>query len=87
MPNPPYSGTVIIIKENQDGLNVKCWNYAEIPDGTPMPKGPAALESALFTAMDTSKGDTHIHRMFSTRTATKTGFGQLIDAKFPDTGA
>lgn len=83
MPNPPYSGGVIILKENQDGINARVYHFDEVAAGTPIPKGVAGLENMMVAA----GVDFHAERMTATRSALKTAFGQYIDAKFPDTPA
>jgi len=81
MPNPPYSGGIIIIKENQDGINARVFHWDEVSNGTPIPKGVAGLENLMFNA----GVDFVAERMCTTRAALKTAFGQYVDAKFPDT--
>jgi hypothetical protein len=89
MPNPPYSGFVLIVRENQDGGNAKCYIFNEVAEGSPVPKGVNGLEGALFSGLDTAKvpKDAFVERNFSSRTALKNGLGVIIDVVFPDTTA
>ena len=83
MPNPPYSGGIVIIKENQDGLDARVYHWDEVVAGTPIPKGVAGLDHAMFN----NGVDFHAERMCATRTALKTAFSSYIDAKYPDSPA
>lgn len=83
MANPPYSGGIIILKENQDGIDARVFHWDEVLQGTPIPKGVVGLENSMFNA----GVDFVAERMVTTRTALKTAFAQYIDAKFPDTPA
>lgn len=85
MPNPPYSGGVIIIKENQDGLDVRVTHWDDVPAGTPIPPSHAGLEHTMFMAQPAPS--VTIERMPATRSALKTAFAQYVDTKFPDTPA
>jgi uncharacterized protein YukJ len=89
MANPPYSGFIVIVRENQDGGNAKVYGYVDVSEGQPIPKGLTALEYSLFSGLDTNKTppDKYFDRNFTTRTALKTALGQLVDAMFPDTAA
>ena len=81
MPNPPYSGGVIILKENQDGINVRVYHWDDVTPGTPIPKGLGGFEQLMFN----SGIDFHAERQPATRAALKTAFSAYVDAKFPDT--
>lgn len=92
MANPPYTGFVLIARENQDGGNVKVYVYTDVPEGSPIPPGGKVLsnvEQALFNGLDTTKNpkDIFFDRNFPTRAAFKTAFGQLVDLVMPDTAA
>jgi len=89
MANPPYSGFILIVRENQDGGNAKVYGYVDVLEGQPIPKGVIGLEHSLFSGLDTIKtpADKYFDRNFTTRTALKTAVGQLIDAMLPDTAA
>ena len=83
MANPPYSGGVIVLVENQDGIEAKVFHWDEVLSGTPIPPLPPGLHHSLFQANPTFTAE----RMAATRTALKTGIGNYIDQKFPDTAA
>ena len=89
MANPPYSGFILIARENQDGITAKVYIFSDVPEGSPIPRNVAGLETSLFNAIDTSKTppDSFIERSVATRSAFKTAVGQLVDSKFPDTAA
>lgn len=82
MPNPPYSGSAILIRENQDGFVVEVYHWDDVPSGTPLPKGVVGLRESMYSA----NPDFFTHRSgLATRSALKTAFSAYVDAKFPDT--
>lgn len=90
MPNPPYSGGVVVIEENSDGFNVRVYHWSELltEDGTgygEVPPAPSGLKQAL--ARSSPNPDFVKFRNAASRTALKTAFGQYVDAKFPDSPA
>ena len=89
MPNPPYSGFVLIVRENQDGGNAKCYIFNEVAEGSPIPRGVAGFETMLYSGLDTAKvpKDAFVERNFSSRTGLKNGLGVIIDVVLPDTAA
>lgn len=99
MPNPPYSGFILIAVEGQDGVRLEAWAYDEriattVAEmnanagsriGYSVPNSPVGLRETLANA--TEGATRYFQRSVTTRTAAKTASGQLIDAVFPDTAA
>lgn len=83
MPNPPYSGGAVLIRENQDGFVVEVFHWDDVPDGSPLPKGVAALRESLFAGTPSF----FTQRTPATRTALKNAFGVYVDNKYPDSPA
>lgn len=89
MPNPPYSGGVLVITENQDGFTVKVVHWDEViqDDGTghDIPPAPAGLIQALLRSVPNPTF--YRGRNCATRTTLKAALAQYVDAKFPDSAA
>jgi hypothetical protein len=95
MPNPPYSGVVIVIRENQDGLSTRAYVWDEKIAATlaavtgdqvvggEIPPSPSGFVQTL-TGANPSR---YFERQFTTRTVAKQQTGLLIDSAFPDTAA
>lgn len=89
MPNPPYSGSVIVIHENQDGLVIDLFHWADVPEGMSTPPiGPLSVRQLVGGVLK-GTGVTTIRktRNCPTRADAKTKFAQFLDQSFPDTAA
>jgi hypothetical protein len=85
MPNPPYSASVIVLYENQDGIHTTIYHWNDVPEGTPIPKGIIGAHTSMFNAgVDVFK-----QRMFANRTALINGLGSFVNSGqgYPDTPA
>lgn len=97
MPNPPYSGFILLAVEGQDGVELEAWVYderiattlAQITQnpgaklGFVVPPTPIGLRETL-----TDSGATqYFDRRAANRTIAKTMTSALIDIAFPDTAA
>ena len=83
----PFSGSVIILRENQDGIHVEVYHWDNLPDGTVVPpRGPITATLAADKP-DNLKYSFHAERMATTRTDLIAKFTAYINAKFPDTTA
>lgn len=84
MANPPYSASVLIITENQDGFHVFIAHWGDTIDevtGMPVPPSPAGFEQSLRASLPPPTFTKR--RSFATRAALKTGFALHIDAPPP----
>jgi len=81
---PPFSQSVIIIQENEDGIQLELFHWTDVPEGTMHPpRGPLA---PLLTG-GVLPPDFVRNRMCSTRTEAIQKFTAYLNAKFPDTPA
>jgi hypothetical protein len=89
MPNPPYSGSVIIIKETQDGLILDAFHWAEIPEDMSVPPaGPlTAAKMAGGALRGTDVTTKRLMRSVPTRADAITKLTQFLAANYPDTPA
>lgn len=85
MANPPYSGSIIFLVENQDGIEAVVYHWDEVASGTPIPPAPRGFINDVFNAIP--QPSFHTNRQCVSRADLKTKFGQFVDAKFPDTQA
>lgn len=95
MANPPYSGCVIIMRENQDGISIRAFSWDEKiaaalagsqPGqivGMEIPPSPAGLIQSL----QAGNPDRTIERQVANRTGAKSVTGIIIDAVMPETAA
>jgi hypothetical protein len=97
MPNPPYSGFVLIARENADGIAFRVWTWDElIADnkddatgdqvvGMEIPPSPIGFADSLTQA----RPHPTRHRTFTvaTRTAAGNRIKQIVDLVCPDTPA
>ena len=88
--NSPYSGSVIILSENQDGIELEVYHWTDLPDGTPVPpRGPLGglLNGGQFMAQAgvTIPVTFHKKRMAATQADLVSKFAAYIAAKFPET--
>jgi hypothetical protein len=89
----PFSGSVLILRENQDGIFMEVFHWDNLAEGIPVPpRGPITGILAGGTGYSPIGGaapaaDLHNERMASTRTETIAKFTAYINAKFPDTTA
>jgi hypothetical protein len=89
----PFSGSVIVLRENRDGIFLEVFHWDNLPEGVPVPpRGPITGILAGGTAYSPIGGaappaDLHDERMAVTRTETIAKFTSYINAKFPDTTA
>lgn len=97
MPNPPYSGFVLMAVEGQDGLELEAYVYderiatalaqiAQNPGaklGFVVPPTPIGLRETLSDSGATQ----YFNRRAANRATAKTMTSALIDIAFPDTAA
>ena len=85
MATSPFSGSVLVLRENQDGIHVEVFHWDNVPDGTSIPpRGPIA---ALLMPLAEPAVGFHAQRMAATRTDLIAKFTAYVNAKFPDTTA
>lgn len=91
MANPPYSGSVIIIRENADGLAFDLFHWADVPEDMSIPPaGPLSAKNMVGRSLEGTSPQVvtkRNSRMCTTRAEAKTKFGQFLDQNFPDTPA
>ena len=85
MANPPYSGSVIILRENADGFTIDLFHWPDIPEGTPIP--PRGNIIAALTARADADGIifNHEQRTAATRANLIAKFTGFVNSRFPDT--
>jgi hypothetical protein len=93
MPNPPYSGFVVVAVETQDGISVRAFAWDDMiavnsntgvgEVGMEIPPSPVGFLDFLRRAKPTRSWNRHA----SVRSAAKTYLSQLIDSVMPDTTA
>jgi len=80
----PFSGSVLILQENQDGIHVEVYHWDNLDLGVTIPpRGPITATLASGPIPHTF----HAQRMATTRTDLIAKFTQYINSKFPDTTA
>lgn len=85
MPNPPYSGSVIILRENADGFAIDMFHWADLPEGTPIPPRGNIIQALTAKAAVDGVTLNHEQRTAATRANLITKFTNFVNAKFPDT--
>ena len=86
MPNPPYSASVLIIKENQDGFAIEIFHWDDLTENANIP--PRGDITHILAASTPSQSDALTFRKLryaTSRADLKNKFGLYVDAKFPDT--
>lgn len=86
MPNPPYSASVLIIKENQDGFAVEIFHWDDLSEGDPVPPRGNIIP-ALTAGTFGQAGGLAFHKLrnATTRADLISKFTAYVNAKFPDT--
>ena len=85
----PFSGSVLILRENTDGIHIEVYHWDNLPDGTPVPpRGSITATLAGIGAPSSANAFSfHTERMATTRTDLIAKFTNYINTKFPDTTA
>jgi len=81
----PFSGSVLILNENTDGIGVTVYHWDNVPDGTPIPP----IGSIAHQIFNSNQGSTP-YTFFASRQATSRAdliakITTYVNAKFPDT--
>lgn len=84
MPNPPYSGSVLIIRENQDGFLCEIFHWDDVPDGTSIPPRGSITNMLVPRPGDDNGPTFHRVRSAANKAALISAFTQYL-TKFPDT--
>jgi hypothetical protein len=94
MPNPPYSGLVLIARDTQDGITFRVWTWEELVAdnlvdavngqvvGLEVPPSPIGFAQSLTQA--NPPPTRHRAQSVATRGAAVTRFQQLVNLVFPD---
>ena len=83
MPNPPYSASIIMLRENADGFSIDLFHWADMPEGTPVPPGGNIVQFLTKKVPDVPLN--HEQRTAATRTSLIQKFTSFVNSKFPDT--
>ena len=86
MPNPPYSASVLIIKENQDGFNVEIFHWGDMTENANVP--PKGAIHHILTAGKEGQPDALTFRKVrnaTTRADLIAKFTAYVNTQFPDT--
>ena len=87
----PFSGSVIILRENTDGIHIEAYHWDNLPDGTTVPpRGPITSYLAGATSLPIGSSSAlpytfHTERMSTTRADLIAKFTSYVNNKFPDT--
>ena len=82
MATAPYSGSILILQENQDGIDVVVYHWDNIAEGVPIPPSGPVINNLVNSI---PAHTFHAHRMATTRADLIAKFTAYVNAKFPDT--
>lgn len=85
MANPPYSGSVIVLKEHQDGFTVDLYHWNDLADGLPFPPRQIAHILTAGRPGDPGTVSSVRTRNASTRADLISKFTAFVNVNFPDT--
>lgn len=87
MANAPFSGSVLVLKENGDGIYAEVYHWDNLADGVPIPPRGSLTQTLAAEKPTELKYTFHKELMAETRTELITKFTAYVNAKFPDTAA
>jgi hypothetical protein len=81
----PFSGSILILRENADGIHIEVYHWDNLADGTPVPPRGPITQLLTNQGADLPAYSFHTERMATTRADAIAKFTAYINAKFPDT--
>jgi len=85
MPNPPYSASIIIVREHQDGFTFEVVHWDDLAENSSVPPGGSIHQILMAGQAGTPEiPSLRKIRNAATRTELKTKLGNHFDNKYPD---